>query len=98
MGNGGLRLKPISISRIVRWHATRGGLHIPGDDRPENQFGAHRCRHWFTSILDEADTKREYIQFLLGDIGGSEAIDIYIHPKLKKIKESYMACIPQLGV
>jgi len=41
--------------------------------------------------------KREYIQELRGDVH-KEAIDIYIHIDPEKLKESYLAHIPQLGV
>jgi hypothetical protein len=41
--------------------------------------------------------KREYIQILRGD-AGQEVIDKYIHSTLIRVKEAYMACIPQLGV
>jgi integrase/recombinase XerD len=98
VGNGGRRLNPLSINRIVIRYATRVGLHIPGSNRPEDRFTAHCCRHWFTSHLDDAGIKREYIQFLRGDIGGKEAVDGYIHPNLRKIKENYLAHIPRLGV
>ena len=41
--------------------------------------------------------RREFIQELRGD-SRREAIDIYDHIDLEELKETYLACIPQLRI
>ena len=77
--------------------AIRLGLHDRSSERLEDHFNAHSCRHWFTTMLDRAGMKREHIQVLRGDVG-KEAIDIYLHNDMEKIRKEYLACIPKLGV
>jgi len=76
--------------------AERVGLHSSGAPL-EERFGAHCCRHWFTTHLRRAGMRREFIQELRGD-SRREAIDIYDHIDLRELKEAYLACIPQLGI
>jgi integrase/recombinase XerD len=41
--------------------------------------------------------QRDYVKELRGD-ARRESIDIYNHINKKMLKESYLACIPQLGL
>jgi integrase/recombinase XerD len=91
------RLSKSVVDAVLREAATRLGLNDRNCDDLENHFTAHCCRHWFTTYLDRAGMKREHIQFLRGDAGG-DAIDIYIHNDMEKIRKEYLACIPILGV
>jgi len=91
------RLDRGGILRIVNEAAMRVGLHNPASERMEEHFSPHCCRHWFTTHLRRAGMRREFIQELRGD-SRREAIDIYDHIDLKKLKEAYLACIPQLGI
>jgi integrase/recombinase XerD len=91
------RLNVSGIEDMVKRHAQVAGLHNPASRRLRDRFTPHCCRHWFTTHLDRAGMKREYIQELRGDVH-KEAIDIYIHIDPEKLKESYLAHIPQLGV
>jgi DNA topoisomerase VI subunit B len=50
----------------------------------------------FTTHLDRAGMKRNHIQVLRGDVG-NEAIDIYIHNDMEKIRKEYLACVPRLS-
>ena len=75
----------------------RVGLHNPNYERREDHFSPHCCRHWFTTRLIEAGMPRDYVKELRGD-ARREAIDIYNHIDKKMLKESYLTCMPQLGV
>jgi integrase/recombinase XerD len=77
--------------------ATRIGLHDPSSPNMEDHFSAHCARHWFTTMLDRANMKREHIETLRGDVGKS-AIDLYIHNDLEEIRKEYLRCIPKLGI
>jgi integrase/recombinase XerD len=80
------RLTKSSVYGILREAATRLGLNDRDCKDLEKHFAPHCCRHWFTTYLDRAGMKREHIQILRGDAGG-DAIDIYIHNDLEKIRE-----------
>jgi integrase/recombinase XerD len=93
----GGRLNRNGIYDAVVKAAERIGLHEPKSDRLEDHFTPHCCRHWFTTHLRRAGMPREFIQELRGD-AKRETIDIYDHIDEKELKESYLACIPKLGV
>jgi integrase/recombinase XerD len=91
------RMNRMGIARVIQRPAIKLGLHDETSPDMEKHFSCHCCRHWFTTYLDRAGMNRRHIQFLRGDVGG-EAIDIYIHNDLEKIRKEYLACIPRLGV
>lgn len=91
------RLGKTGIEVMISDAAARVGLHNPQSRQLQDRFTPHCFRHCFTTWLDEAGMKREYIQILRGD-AGREVIDRYLHSELKKVKESYLAHIPQLGI
>lgn len=93
----GGRLNRNGVYEIVVKAAERVGLHDPESDRLEDHFGPHNCRHFFTTHLRRAGMPREHVQELRGD-SRRETVDIYIHIDEKDLRESYLACIPQLGV
>ena len=93
----GTRLEGAGVLKIVTRAAVRVGLHDSKSDRLEDHFTPHCCRHWFTTHLRRAGMPREFIQELRGDVR-REAIDIYDHVDKEELKESYLACIPKLGV
>lgn len=91
------RMKQSSVDRVLVVPATRLGLHDTTSPDMERHFSAHCTRHFFTTYLDRAGMKREHIQVLRGDVG-REAIDIYLHNDMEKIRKEYLACIPRLGI
>ncbi len=91
------RLQASGIDKIIRKGADKAGLWDAGSDDLEDHFSAHCCRHWNTTELLRAGMKREHVQWLRGD-AIREAVDIYYHILPADVKESYLACIPQLGV
>ena len=93
----GNRVSTKSVQVICRRAAARVGLHDSKSKRLDKKFTPHCCRHWFTTRLIEAGMPRDYVKELRGD-ARREAIDIYNHIDKKMLKESYLACIPQLGV
>ncbi len=93
----GERLNRSGVYNLVVEAAQRIGLHDPASKRLEDHFGPHCCRHWFCTHLFRAGMRREYIKELRGD-SRKDAFDIYNHIDLKELKESYLACIPQLGI
>jgi integrase/recombinase XerD len=93
----GERLNRSGVYNLVVEAARRIGLHDPTSKRLEDHFGPHCCRHWFCTHLFRAGMRREYIKELRGD-SRKDAFDIYNHIDLKELKESYLACIPQLGI
>jgi integrase/recombinase XerD len=97
ISNKGGRLNRNGIYLAVTRPAEKLGLHDPNSDRMENHFSPHCCRHWFTTHLRKAEMPREFIQELRGDVR-KEAMDIYYHIDKKKLRESYLAHIPQLGI
>jgi integrase/recombinase XerD len=93
------RKKRIS-GRAVLWNvihsAERVGLHEKGG-RLDERFGAHCCRHWFTTQLYRNGMGREYIMWLRGDSPLS-AFDGYLHIDPEDVRRDYLAHIPQLGI
>jgi len=93
----GKRLRRMGVYRSVVRYATKVGLHDPESERIEDHFTPHCFRHWFTTHLRRNGMPREYIKELRGDTR-DEAIDIYHHIDRKDLRESYLACIPKLGI
>jgi len=91
------RLSPEGMNKALVEPAKRLGLHDSASKRLEDHFNAHCTRHFFTTMLDQAGMRREHIQVLRGDVG-REAIDIYLHNDMQKIREEYLRCIPRLGI
>jgi integrase/recombinase XerD len=91
------RMSHTTMNNALIKPATRLGLHDPMSKRLEDHFNAHCTRHWFTTMLDRAGMNRRHIQVLRGDVGG-EAIDLYLHNDMQKIREEYLACVPRLGI
>jgi integrase/recombinase XerD len=90
------RLGPMGMNKALVGPAKRLGLHDPTSKRLEDHFNAHCTRHFFTTMLDRAGMRREHIQVLRGDVG-REAIDIYLHNDMQKIRKEYLRCVPRLG-
>jgi integrase/recombinase XerD len=96
LSSRGQRISGDAVRYLVVGAAKRAGLHTP--DAPlEQRFGAHCCRHWWTTHLLRSGMQREYVQWLRGD-AIKEAVDIYYHISPDDVKRSYLAHIPQLGV
>jgi integrase/recombinase XerD len=91
------RLEKGGVHKVIVQAALRIGLHDPESPDMEDHFSAHCARHWFTTHLIRARMSREFVKELRGDVR-REAIDIYSHIDKKELRESYLACIPQLGV
>lgn len=72
------------------------GFHKP-DGRLDEKFGVHCFRHYFTTMMLEAGCPREYVQELRGDIR-TEAIDIYHHILINKLKKVYFSYIFKFGI
>ena len=83
---------------FVKW-AEMAGLHDPYSDKLSDRFSRQCCRHWFTTHLSDGGEgmPREYIKELRGD-AHKDAMDIYNHIDHEKLRKSYMANIPQLGI
>jgi integrase/recombinase XerD len=97
LARDGSRLEGNGVLYTVTQAAERVGLHKPKSNNLEDHFTPHCCRHWFTTHLRRAGMPREFIQELRGD-KRRDAIDIYDHIDVNELKESYLACIPQLKI
>ncbi len=93
----GGRLGRNAIFELIVKYATRVGLHNPSSHRIQDRFTTHCTRHWFSTWLLRNGMKREYVKELRGD-ARHEAVDLYHHIDRKDLRDSYLACIPQLGV
>jgi integrase/recombinase XerD len=91
----GGRLRPATINVMFRKHATYAGLHDPTSKKLRDKLSPHCARHWFTTQLIERSCPREFVQELRGDKSNA-AVDIYSHLDSKKLKQSYLDCIPSL--
>jgi integrase/recombinase XerD len=76
--------------------AEKIGLHTKGAPL-EDRFGAHCCRHFFSTHLLRAGMERSHVQWLRGD-AIKEAVDIYNHIDPEDVRQAYLAHIPQLGI
>lgn len=92
----GFRISRNYIYRTVTHYAGLSGLHNP-HGAMNKKYSTHNCRHFFTTHLRRAGMPREFIQELRGDRRGS-AVDIYDHIDPEELKQSYLECIPHLGV
>jgi len=90
------RLGDTGQKKAMRNAGLRAGLHDPTGPL-EARFGAHVCRHWFTTQLLRAGMRREYVQWLRGD-AIREAVDIYFDIDPADVRRAYLAHIPQLGI
>lgn len=97
IGERGERLKRSGVYNMVVKYAEAVGLSDADSDQLEDHFTPHCCRHWFTTYLRKNGMKREFIQMLRGD-RRKDAVDIYDHIDDQELRESYLACIPQLGI
>lgn len=93
----GERLGRNAIYELVVKYATKIGLHNPESHRIQDRFTTHCTRHFFCTMLLRNGMKRDYVKELRGD-ARHDAIDIYNHIDRKKLRDSYLACIPQLGI
>lgn len=93
----GKKLERMGIYRMIVKYATKVKLHKPESNKLGDHFTPHCFRHWFTTHLRRNGMPREYIKELRGD-SRDEAIDIYHHIDRRDLRESYLACIPQLGI
>jgi integrase/recombinase XerD len=91
------RLSRNGAYEAVVKYARRLGLHNSASPKSEDHFGPHCFRHWFTTWLLETDMPREYVKELRGD-KRKEAIDLYHHINKTKLRQTYSACIPKLGI
>lgn len=93
----GGRLGRNAIYELVVKHATKVGLHDPYSHKIQDRFTTHCTRHWFSTHMRRAGMPRTFIQELRGD-SRREAIDIYDHIDRKELRDSYLSCVPQLGL
>jgi integrase/recombinase XerD len=93
----GGRLGRNAIYELFVKYATRIGLHNPNSHQIQDRFTPHCTRHWYTTWLLRNGMRRECVKELRGD-ARQEAIDIYHHIDRKDLRDSYLACIPQLGI
>jgi integrase/recombinase XerD len=91
----GGRLQPVALYVMFRKHATFAGLHDPASEQLRDKLSPHCARHWFTTQLLERSCPREFVQELRGD-NSIAAVDIYSHLDPKKLKQSYLDCIPSI--
>lgn len=92
----GVRIYPKDAYQEAAKAAERVGLHNSESEQMEDHFPPHNCRHRMTTHLRREGMRHEFIQELRGD-SRRDAIDIYDHIDPKKLKEAYLACIPQIG-
>ena len=93
----GGRLGRNAIYELVVKYATRVGLHNQKSHKLQERFTTHCTRHWYTTWLLRNGMRREFVKELRGDTR-QEAIDIYHHIDRRELRDSYLACIPQLGI
>jgi integrase/recombinase XerD len=97
VGEKGGRLKRNGVYSMVVKYAEQIGLHNPNSQNPEDHFGPHCCRVWFTTHLRRAGMDREFIKVLRGD-RRREAIDLYDRIDSEELRRAYLAFIPRLGI
>ena len=93
----GGRLERKGVDGIVSAHAQRLGLDNRKSEKLEDHFTPHCFRHWNTTVLIRAGMPRDFVKELRGDVR-REAIDVYNHIDPKDLRESYIACMPRLGL
>jgi len=90
-------LKRRGIYDAVVRSAKRAGLYDESSSENADHFSPHNLRHCFTTYLLEHGMKREYVQELRGD-ARRDAVDIYNHIPLERLREAYLAAMPQFGL
>ena len=93
----GTRLQRTAVGNLAREAAERVGLYDSSSKKLEAKFTPHCCRHFLTTQLLRNNMRREYVQWLRGD-AIRQAVDIYFHINPEDVKQSYLACVPELGV
>ena len=97
IGQGGKRLDRHGVSEaIVKW-AKLKGIYDTSSKENKDHFSPHNMRHCFTTYLLQNKMDREYVQELRGDARRS-AVDIYNHIDPEKLREAYLAAMPQFGL
>lgn len=97
VGQHGKRLNRNGIYyAITNWAIKKGYFDVNSEDNGDH-FSPHNLRHCFTTYLLENGMKREYVQELRGD-SHHDAIDIYNHIPEEKLREAYLAAMPQFGL
>lgn len=89
LGRNGIYYGVRNPAEAAGIHNAKGGLR--------QKFTPHACRHWMTTHLRRAGMAREHIAWLRGD-APHDAMDVYMHVDRKEVRDSYRACIPQLGL
>ena len=93
----GERMKLRPIEDMVRKYAEKINLHDPSSDDLQKRFTPHHCRHWFSKHLSKTEMDKDFLKELRGD-SRNETVDGYIPIDEDELRESYLACIPQLGI
>ena len=97
IGQGGKRLSRHGVSEaVVKW-AKRKGIYDASSKENKDHFSPHNMRHCFTTYLLQNKMDREFVQELRGDARRS-AVDIYNHIDHEKLREAYLAAMPQFGL
>lgn len=97
IGRAGQRLRRKGVYDAVTKWAKSGGQFDATSDSNADHFSPHNLRHCFTTYLLESGMNREYVQELRGD-ARKDAVDIYHHIPPEKLREAYLAAIPQFGL
>lgn len=97
IAHDGTRLQKNGVRLAIEKAAERVGLHDPKSKKMEDRFSPHCCRHFITTHLLRTGMRREYVQWLRGDVI-KEAIDIYFHIDPEDVKKNYLAHVPHFGV
>jgi integrase/recombinase XerD len=95
-GLKGKRIYEDLIYETTTQYAQILGFHNPNGHLDE-KFTPHCFRHYFTTRMLDAGCPREYVQELRGDVR-KEAIDIYHHIPISKLKEVYFSYIFKFGI
>lgn len=97
IGQAGQRLKRKGVyDAVTRWAKESGHFDTQSTSNADH-FSPHNLRHCFTTYLLESGMQREYVQELRGD-ARKDAVDIYNHIPREKLREAYLAAIPQFGL
>ena len=97
LGQGGRRLGRHGIAvAIVNWAIKKGHYDTTSKENKDH-FSPHNMRHCFTTYLLEHGMDREYVKELRGD-ARKDAVDIYNHISKEKLREAYLAAMPQFGL
>ncbi len=97
IANHGERIGRSGIYDAVVNNSKRFGIYDTTSKDNMDHFGPHNFRHCFTTYLLENGMKREYVQELRGD-SGRDAVDVYNHISLEKLREAYLAAMPLFGL